>query len=192
MVAGPSGGWPVGSPLANARQAASFCSGPPPTPATIAPGPPDLRTKCMLACGASAALCSAPVLPRRCASLAALAPSGAARPPPLARSRSGLFGPRFAPRLRAPAVPPGAAGRPLCAALRLRRHSLPWQSFRSLSLRYALPIRSRLLRSRSRHFLAPVAGSPLGRPLRGSGPGGSRPGGSGGIAAFFLPRPRGV
>lgn len=74
--------------------------------------------------------------------------------PPLSRPRSGLSGPRFAPRGRAPAVPPGSVARPL-----VRRFAAP----RALAAAAVVSLPLAALRAPCPVALAPLVVAPLPR-----------------------------
>lgn len=96
-----------------------------------------------------------------------------------------------APRGRAPAGAPRLFCSAACARYRAPR-ALAAPAVPSLAIRFAAAfLRSALLLSGAGRFLAWVAGSPLGRPLCGFGPGGSCPRGVGARCAPFFAPPRG-
>lgn len=136
---------------------------------------------CPRLCGA--AFCASRVLPRRCASLAALARSGAARPQPL-RGRS----PAYPPKLR----PPPAPAPRLLSAARVRAYALRGRrSLRSASPRppavCGLPTVALAAFRACAVRITQHAGSPPALPLRGFGGGfAPSPGRKAGVARLFL------
>ena len=171
---------PLAYPLGGSPRSRSRASGPP--------------HKCMLACVASLRflLHSGPAAPGPL-------PLRSSRRERLARRRyRGPAPPSAAASLlarlrgRAPAVPPGSPARPLVRRVAAPRGLAPAAALGPLSCRCGLPSRSPLLFSRLALRSASVTGSPLGRPLCGVGPGGSRPGGSGGTAAVLPASPPGL
>lgn len=188
-VAGPSRGAAWGGPLAFARQAAPFCRRRPPYPHNRVSSA-HTQNECAparavrLPVGSppcALAFCALRVLPRRCASLAALVRSGAARPAPLRGP-----GPAYPPSLRSPGPPLGPSGcgstaRPCLRAFALGGLSLPPSALRLALAALRAPWSVALASSRARLGAARrLAASSRGRPLRGFGGGCLRPGAVGG------------